>query len=250
MLELTDDLGAEWFLALWQRIATPATAASLRKSAIDSFLRAHRIRRLDGADVLRILRQKPLVVAPGTTEAACSHIRILTARLRLINAQLREAERHLDELCDQLEQAEESEPGQSCEQRDVTILRSLPGLGRIILATLLAEAWEPLQRRDYHALRSLCAVAPVTKRSGKVRFVIRRLACDKRLAQALYHWARVATQHDPTCKRRYHELRQRGHSHARALRTVGDRLLAVACAMLQNRSLFDPAHAIQGAVAA
>jgi len=250
MLKLTDDLGAEWFLALWHRIPTPAKAASLRKSAIDGFLQAHRIHRLDGAEVLGILRQKPLVVAPGTTEASCSHIRILAARLRLINAQLREAERRLDELCDKLEQAEESEPGQSCEQRDVAILRSLPGLGRIILATLLAEAWEPLQRRDYHALRSLCGVAPVTRCSGKIRFVIRRLACDRRLAQALYHWARVAAQHDPTCKRRYHELRQRGHSHGRALRTIGDRLLAVACAMLQNRSLFDPAHATQSAVAA
>ena len=30
--------------------------------------------------------------------------------------------------------------GQNCEQRDVAILRSLPGVGRIILATLLAEA--------------------------------------------------------------------------------------------------------------
>jgi len=32
----------------------------------------------------------------------------------------------------------------------------------------------------------------------------------------------------------------RGSSHARALRTIGDRLLYVACAMLKNRTLFDP----------
>jgi transposase len=54
---------------------------------------------------------------------------------------------------------EETEPGQSPEQRDVTILRSLPEVGRIVLATLLAEACEPLRARDYHALRSLCGVA-------------------------------------------------------------------------------------------
>ena len=47
------------------------------------------------------------------------------------------------------------------------ILASLPGVGSIVLATLLAEAWDPLQRRDYAALRSLTRVAPVTKRSGK-----------------------------------------------------------------------------------
>ncbi|WP_373562082.1 transposase, partial [Sphingobium sp. IP1] len=42
----------------------------------------------------------------------------------------------------------------------MTILRSLPGVGRIVLATLLAEASDALQRRDYHALRCLSGVAP------------------------------------------------------------------------------------------
>ena len=54
------------------------------------------------------------------------------------------------------------------EQHDALTLVSLPGVGRTILATLLAEAWEPLQRRDHAALLSLTGVAPVTKRSAKV----------------------------------------------------------------------------------
>jgi hypothetical protein len=56
------------------------------------------------------------------------------------------------------------------------------------LAVLLAEVWQPLRRRDYHALRSLSGVAPVTRRSGKTCVVVRRYACNKRLANALYHW--------------------------------------------------------------
>jgi transposase len=248
MLQLTDDLSAEWFMALWHKVPNPAMAAKLRKSAVESLLQAHRIRRFDGEEVLRILRQKPLAVAPGTIEAASAHIRALAARLRLVNGQLQEAHRRLDEFCTKLEQTKESEPGQPYEQRDVEILRSLPGIGRIILATLLAEAWEPLRNRDYHALRTLCGVAPVTKRSGKSCIVIRRLACDKRLAEALYQWARVATQRDLVSRRRYAELRKRGHSHGRALRTVGDRLLSVACTMLQNQTNFDPAY--QSAAAA
>jgi len=132
-------------------------------------------------------------------------------------------------LCAQLAGDGENSPGQATEQRDATILRSLPGVGRIVLATLLAEAAEPLRRRDYHALRSLSGVAPVTRRSGKTCVVVRRYACNKRLANALYHWARLATQHDALSRRRYAALRQRGHSHGRALRTVADRLLSVAC---------------------
>jgi hypothetical protein len=119
--------------------------------------------------------------------------------------------------------------GQMSEQRDAAILASMRGNGRIVLATLLAEAWDALQRRDYHALRALCGVAPITKRSGKSRIVIRRLACHPRLRNAVYHWANAAIQHDDKSRAKYDALRARGHSHARALRSVADRLLAVAC---------------------
>ena len=46
--------------------------------------------------------------------------------------------------------------------------------------------------------------------------------------------------HDPLSRARYRALRARGYSHGRALRTVGDRLLAVACAMLRAGTLYDP----------
>ncbi len=70
-----------------------------------------------------------------------------------------------------------------------------------------------------------------------------RQACHMRLRSAVYHWARVVIQHDELNRRRYAELRKRGHSHGRALRSVADRLLAVACAMLTCRTLFDPQRA-------
>jgi transposase len=241
-IKLSDDLAATWFLDVWQQVPTPAKAARVSEKTIAAILKNHRIRRLDAAEVLRMLRQPPLVVAAGTTEAASAHIRTIAARLRLINQQIKEAEGRLDELCAALETAAESAPGQICEQRDVAILRSCPGLGRINIAALLAEAWEPLRRRDYHALRILSGIAPVTRRSGKSCIVVRRHACDRRLQTAVYHWARVAIQHDPISRQRYAELRRRGHGHARALRGVADRLLYVLCTLLQRQTLFDPDH--------
>jgi transposase len=241
-LEIGDDLAADWFLDVWQQIPRPAKAARISEKTVARILKARRIRCIDAAEVLRILRQTPLVVAPGTAEAASAHIDTVAARIRLVNQQIKQAHRKLDELCAQLEAPTESAPGQICEQRDVTILRSSPGIGRIVLATLLAEASEPLQRRDYHALRTLSGQAPVTRRSGKQCFVIRRRACNKRLENALYHWARVAMQHDPISRCRYAELRRRGHSHGRALRGVGDRLLYVLCKLLERQVLYDPDH--------
>jgi transposase len=249
-LAVSDDLAADWFVELWTAVSTPAKAARIRESTVERILKAHRIRRFAAAEVLQILRQPSLTVAPGTAEAASAHIRTVAERLTLVNRQIREAHRRLDGLCAELAEGDrETPPGQKPEQRDVTILRSLPGVGRIVLATLLAEASQPLRRRDYHALRTLSGVAPVTKRSGKRCIVIMRQACHIRLRSAVYHWARVAIQHDELSRRRYAELRKRGHSHGRALRSVADRLLAVTCAMLTRQVPFDPEYAAKRAAA-
>jgi transposase len=241
--KLTDDVADDWFLALWQKVPTPDRAAKASEKAIARVLGAYRIRRLDAATVLKTLREAPLFVAPGTTEAACAHIRSLAARLHLVNQQIKEAQHSLDRLCAELEVVEENPAGQSLEQCDVTILRSWPGIGRINLATLLAEAAEPLRRRDYHALRALAGVAPVTRQSGKQRFVTRRLACNRRLQSAVHHWSRVAIQHDTAARRRYDALRRRGHGHARALRSVGDRLLFALCTTLKRKTPYDADYA-------
>lgn len=92
-------------------------------------------------------------------------------------------------------------------------------------------------------------VAPVTKKSGKSCIVIRRQSCSNQLANAMYHWARVAARYDPNSKGKYAALRGRSHSHGRALRSVADRLLNVACAMLKSGALFNPSLAGQNALA-
>jgi len=190
-LELESDLGAEWLLDLWETTPRPDKAGRVREITIARVLKRNRIRRFDAAHVLGILRQPPVTVVAGTTEAACAHVATLI--IRLVNQQLKDAHHRLEVLTGRLIPSEETEPGQR-KQHDVEILASLPGVGRIVLATLLAEAFDALQRRDYAALRSLTGVAPVTKRSGKSCIVVRRQACHNRLANAMYHWARVAVQ--------------------------------------------------------
>ncbi len=69
-----------------------------------------------------------------------------------------------------------------------------------------------------------------------------RQAVHVRLRNSVYHWARVAVQHNLRSKAKYAALRARGHGHGRALRSVADRLIAVACTMLENQTTFDPPH--------
>jgi transposase len=189
---------------------------------------------------LERLKAPSVLVACGTVSAATGHLEAVARRVALVNRQISEANSKIDRLTEQLAGGEDDAEGQREEQRDVTILRSLPGVGRIVLATLLAEAQDALQRRDYHALRCLSGVAPITKRSGKSKIVLMRQAAHVRLRNAVYHWARTAVQHDPRSRAKYAALRARGHGHGRALRSVADRLLAVACAMLESQTPFNP----------
>src|ERR1700756_5332448 len=139
MQKLTNDLAAPWFLELWTIASTPAKAGRLRKSRVERLLKQYRIRRIDAETVLRILREPAIKVAEGVAEAASIHIRSLVARLRTVNRELREAERKLDELCTAISEIEQTS-GESLQRRDVAILRSMPGIGRINLGTFLSEA--------------------------------------------------------------------------------------------------------------
>lgn len=246
LLDLEGDLAAEWLIDFLEIAPTPRKASRLREATVAKLLKRHRIRRFAVAAVIEAAGQLPIPLAAGAIEAASAHVASLIPRIRLANRQIKEAEARIDRLVARLAETGDAEPGPS-EQHDAAILASLPGVGRTVLATLLAEAWEPLQRRDYAALRSLTGVAPVTKRSGKSCIVVRRQACHDRLANALYHWARVAVQHDPRSRAKYAALRGRGHSHGRALRSVGDRLLNVACAMLRSGAPFNPSIQTQNA---
>jgi transposase len=169
-------------------------------------------------------------------EAASHYVRVLLPRLQLLHAQRLESGKQLTQWLNRM--AQES-PGEGREHHDVTILLSLPGVGVRVGATMLAEATQPLKTRDYHAMRTLAGLAPVTKASGKRRVVTMRYACNARLRTACYHWARTATQHDVAARRQYTTLRQAGHSHPRALRGVADRLLAVFMGMLKSDTLYD-----------
>ena len=202
---IDDDVATPWALDLWRRLPTPTAAQRVREATLARVLKQHCIRRIDAATLRGRLRAPAIRVAPGTAEAAAAHIRLVTERLALVNRQLAHARSQLDLLVRQFAEAApaedpnasaETDPGPSKEPADAAILLSLPGIGTGVLATLLAESSDAVRRRDYHALRCLCGVAPVTRRSGKSLIVSRRLAAHDRLRDAAYHWARVAAQRD------------------------------------------------------
>jgi len=229
-----------WLWTLLERASTAPEAARLRPNALRALLAEHRVRRVSGADLYACLQAPPLPASPAALAAAGEHIAFLLPRLRLTFQQRGQCERRLEKLLDALA-AGEPAPGQPLEHRDVTILRSLPGVGRVVAATMLAEAWPALAARDYQMLRTHSGVAPVTRQSGKTRLVTMRRSCNGHLREGVFHWASNSLRLDPRCRAHYDRLR-RQHGHARALRGVADRLLGLLVALLQAGTLYDPAR--------
>lgn len=239
IVDLSEDWARDWILDLWELIPTPAKARGARTSTVARLLQRCRVRKWSAESLLVHLRAPPIAVAPGVTEACVAHCQIIIARLRLVMAQMKAGMKQLERLCSAVADLPSVEPAAPDTRCDPDILRSLPGVGPIVLAALLSESHDAIRRRDAAALRALSGVVPVTRRSGKQYTVVMRQSCPHRLRTAVYHWARVAVMHDFHSRNRYSAMRRRGHSHARALRSVGSRLIGVACAMLQTGELFD-----------
>lgn len=237
-LALSPTANDPWLWTLLRDAAHPTTWSRLSRRRIAAALHDHRLRRVTVDEVLAALRAPRLTAAAGVTEAVGLRIASLIPQLLLVHHHWRATEHQIDRVLEQL--AAEDDPGQPSEHRDAKILQSLPGVGRVVAATMLTEACGPLAARDYLTLRALGGVAPVTKRSGKRAWLVHmRYACKGRLREAVYHWARTSIQHDAIARAYYQQLRRRGHNHARALRSVGDRWLRILVAMLQTRTLYD-----------
>ena len=234
--ELLDSAVRPWHLELWELVPCPEAAKRKRISTVRNLLRRNRVRRIDAEEVLRILRGKKINVNEATTRSCVTHIRSVVERMKVVDRQLKETQ---DSIRRVIETINSKLKGEGERPTDIEILRSIPGVGTVVLAILIAEAWDLIRRRDLKALRCLGGTAPVTRQSGKSRQVIRRTAVCRSLSRAFHILGGIAVKHDPVSRAKYEALRKKGHGYSRSVRTVCDRLLSVACAILKKGELFD-----------
>jgi len=233
VLGLSQTADEPWIWARLELAPTPAKAAKLTLKRIEKLLRQCKIRRIEAAEVAAVLRGPAFSLSAGTAEAASEHVLMLLPHLGLLHQ--RRWQRASNACSMKLSAKGESQP-----PSNVQVLLSLPGVGRIVTATLLSEAPHLIAERDYHGPQAHAGAAPVTRQSGKRAAVMIRRGCNIRRRNALFHWSRVSMQNDLRSREHYHRLRAKGRSHGRALRSLADRLLALLCAMLKSQTVFDP----------
>jgi len=120
-------------------------------------------------------------------------------------------------------------------QADATLLGSVPGVGPVLTATLLAELPE-LGTLNRKQIAALVGVAPITRESGRWRG--RAMIGGGRAAvrATLYMAALVATRHNPALRTFYQRLVAAGKAKKLALTAVMRKLLVILNAMRRSQT--------------
>ena len=150
LLELCPGADEPWVWELLEMAPTPRRASQLSRARLTGLLRRHRIRRISAEQLQEQLRRPCLPLPAPSFERAAQQLGLVLPVLRALSAQHAQVRAGIADGIERLKQAESE--GRSGQQRDVSILLSLPGVGITIAATLLAEASTALALRDYHAL--------------------------------------------------------------------------------------------------
>lgn len=107
-----------------------------------------------------------------------------------------------------------------------TILRSAPGLGPVLAARVLAEIGDdPTRFTTAAGLRAFAGTAPVTRASGRSRYVKARKVRNKRLGDACHWWAFVTITKSAGARAHYDRRRAAGDHHNAALRNLANKLI-------------------------
>ncbi|MFI6693498.1 IS110 family transposase [Streptomyces sp. NPDC050433] len=123
---------------------------------------------------------------------------------------------------------------------DAPIMLSFPGVGAQVGARLLAEIGDDRTRfATAGGLKAYAGAAPITRASGKRKYVGRRFVKNNRLNHAGYLWAFATLTHSKGANAHYRRRRETGDWHAQALRHLFNRMLGQLHHCLQTRVPFD-----------
>ena len=129
---------------------------------------------------------------------------------------------------------------------DREIFDSLPGAGKLLAPALLVKFGEERERFPSPKLiQALAGACPVTKSSGKSRFVRFRRACDRDFRYFIQHFARCSLSESEWAAAYYRQVLERSHSENHALRCLANRWLSIIWRLWQDRLLYDESIHVQ-----
>ena len=228
-LEAFTELGSNDALAVLAVAPTPSLGRQLSISRITAALeRSGRQRRIKAraSEIQAALRSDQLTAPDQVSEAMGQVVAALVAVAAELTKQIAGIEADLTEHFD--------------EHPAAKVIRSLPGLGMILGARVLAEFGDdPNRYTDAKSRKNYAGTSPITRASGKSRVVLARYARNRHLADACYLWAFAALSSSPGARAFYDARRTGGDTHNRALRALANRLVGILHGCLRHDTPYD-----------
>ena len=149
---------------------------------------------------------------------------------------IRWLEQELADLDDDLERTLRESP--LWREKD-NLLRSVPGIGRVVSITLLADLPE-LGTLSRHQIAALVGVAPLNRDSGRFRGTRTVWGGRARVRAVLYMAALTASRYNPIIKAFYHRLCGVGKARKVALTACMRKLLIILNSMVKHQQTWAP----------
>lgn len=223
-LEACLDLKTKGPLHLLTRFVTPAELRDAGKKRLIRHLQA-----AGGLPNVEALADRALAAA--AEQAIAVPAERMTARLiRELAAEALASRSRLIELDRELEALLDRHP-------DAALIRSLPGMGVVLSAELIAEAGNLSRFRSADALASAAGMAPILRQSGRSRFLRRPNGGNKGLKRVFYQSAFCSLGHDDS-RAFYDRKRREGKRHHQAVIALARHRVNVLWAVVQNRTPF------------
>jgi len=219
-------LPAAWALVV--QFPTPEQLARAGKRRWEKFLHLHKLWRPQTADKrLELFARAADWKRTEAVTRAKSRLAVSLAKM------LQTLQRQLDEYRAAIQALFAQHP-------DHDLFGSLPGAGDKLAPRLMSELGEDRGRFETpQSLQCLAGTAPVSFKSGQIHRVKMRRCCSKPLRHVVHLWADRSRAVCGWAQAYYQAQRQKGKSHAGALRCLGHRWLEVLWKMWQDRRRYD-----------
>jgi transposase len=228
-LEAFPELANSDALAVLAVAPTPSLGRQLSISKIASALRrGGRQRRVEerSVEIQAALRSEQLAAPSQVSEAMGQVVKALVAVAGELTVQIAVLKAELADRFD--------------EHPAAKVIRSLPGLGMVLGARVLAEFGDdPNRYTDAKSRKNYAGTSPITRASGRSHVVLARYARNRRLADACYLWAFAVLSASPGARVFYDQRRARGDTHSRALRALANRLVGILHGCLTHGTPYD-----------
>lgn len=229
-LEAFDDWTCPGAWSFVETFPSPETLAKAGKRKWEKFLHSHKLYRPQTFQKRIEAFQQAGAWHGGAALAAAKSLLAVT-RCK----QLRALQLQLDAYRKRIEALFASHP-------DSAMFGSLPGAGPKIAPRLLSEIGsDRALYQDPQGLQCMAGTAPVNYQSGKIHKVHIRRSCNKHLRHAMHIFADKSRAQSAWAAVYYSALRERGMTHAQALRCLGQRWLKIIWKMWQTGTSYDTA---------